>query len=215
MMKADRENELAVAQKIFKEWTAKMPDSSAVRGVPLYLAFMHTRSGLKILENNSRPGDPEIINILPVLKDDFVDVCFSMIDGSLRRVEVQKVATVLTYKVPPSYGGYADVFPEKVNRADVGTPVDLSAAYALSSTYGDRIRVYPASMETRDDKVYALKSRVVGILGVGDSIEEAREISLEGVNAIKGGALWNRTDIASKKHIAKSIHHMKQLRHNQ
>jgi phosphoribosylamine--glycine ligase len=214
MMKADRENELAVAQKIFKEWTAKMPDSSAVRGVPLYLAFMHTRSGLKILENNSRPGDPEIINILPVLKDDFVDVCFSMIDGSLRRVEVQKVATVLTYKVPPSYGGYADVFPEKVNRAEVGTPVDLSAAYALSTTNGDRIRVYPASMETRDDKVYALKSRVVGVLGVGDSIEEAREISLEGVNAIKGGALWNRTDIASKQHIAKCIHHMKQLRHN-
>ena len=214
MMKADRENELAVAQKIFKEWTAKMPDSSAVRGVPLYLAFMHTRSGLKILENNSRPGDPEIINILPVLKDDFVDVCFSMIDGSLRRVEVQKVATVLTYKVPPSYGGYADVFPEKVNRAEVGTPVDLSAAYALSTKNGDRIRVYPASMETRDDKVYALKSRVVGVLGVGDSIEEAREISLEGVNAIKGGALWNRTDIASKQHIAKCIHHMKQLRHN-
>ena len=214
MMKADRKNELAVAQKIFKEWTAKMPDSSAVRGVPLYLAFMHTRSGLKILENNSRPGDPEIINILPVLKDDFVDVCFSMIDGSLRRVEVQKVATVLTYKVPPSYGGYADVFPEKVNRAEVDTPVDLSAAYALSTKNGDRIRVYPASMETRDDKVYALKSRVVGVLGVGDSIEEAREISLEGVNAIKGGALWNRTDIASKQHIAKCIHHMKQLRHN-
>ena len=214
MMKADRENELAVAQKIFKEWTAKMPDSSAVRGVPLYLAFMHTRGGLKILENNSRPGDPEIINILPVLKDDFVDVCFSMIDGSLRRVEVQKVATVLTYKVPPSYGGYADVFPEKVNRAEVGTPVDLSAAYALSTKNGDRIRVYPASMETRDDKVYALKSRVVGVLGVGDSIEEAREISLKGVNAIKGGALWNRTDIASKQHIAKCIHHMKQLRHN-
>ncbi len=95
MMKADRENELAIAKKIFKEWTAKMPDPSAVRGVPLYLAFMHTRGGPKILENNSRPGDPEIINILPVLKDDFVDICFRMIDGTLSRVEVQKVATVL------------------------------------------------------------------------------------------------------------------------
>jgi phosphoribosylamine--glycine ligase len=137
-----------------------------------------------------------------------------MIEGSLRRVEVQKVATVLTYKVPPSYGGYADVFPEKVNRADVGTPVDLSAAYSLKDKYGDRIRVYPASMEIRDDKVYALNSRVVGVLGVGDSIEEAREISLEGVNAIKGGALWNRTDIASKQHIVKCNRHMKQLRHN-
>jgi phosphoribosylamine--glycine ligase len=212
MMKTDRENELTIAKKIFKEWTAKMPDPSVVRGVPLYLAFMHTRNGLKILENNSRPGDPEIINILPVLKDDFVDICFRMIDDSLSRVEVQKVATVLTYKVPPSYGGYADVFSAKVNYAEVNTPVDLSKAYALTSKYGERIRVYPASMEVRDGQVYALKSRAVGVLGIGDSIEEARDTSLEGINAIKGGALWNRTDIASKEHIAKCVRHMKQLR---
>ena len=51
--------------------------------MPLYLAFMHTAGGPKILEDNSRPGDPEIINILPVLKDDFVDVCFRMVEGTL------------------------------------------------------------------------------------------------------------------------------------
>jgi phosphoribosylamine--glycine ligase len=212
MMKTDRENELAIARKIFKEWTAKMPDDSAVRGVPLYLAFMHTRSGPKILEDNSRPGDPEIINILPILKDDFVDVCYGMLEGNLARVAVEKVATVLTYKVPPSYGGYAEVFPSRVNKDETLTPVDLAAAYALSRKFGDRIRVYPGSMELRDNKTYALKSRAVGVLGVGESIEEARQVSLEGINAIKGGALWYRTDVASKQTIEKSIRHMKQLR---
>ena len=212
MTKADRENELAIAQKIFKEWTAKMPDPSAVRGVPLYLAFMHTKGGPKILEDNSRPGDPEIINILPVLKQDFVDVCYGMLEGNLARVDVAKVATVLTYKVPPSYGGYADVFPDKVNKAEANTPVDLSAAYALSKKFGDKIRVYPGSMELRDGKTYPLKSRVVGVFGVGESIEEARQVSLEGINAIKGGALWNRNDVASERTIEKSIRHMKQLR---
>ena len=212
MTKADRENELAIAQKIFQKWTAKAQDSSALRGVPLYLAFMHSRDGPKILENNSRPGDPEIINILPVLKDDFVDVCFKMLEGKLTRLDVDKVATVLTYKVPSSYGGYADVHPGKVNKAEIDTSVDLSAAYALTRKYGDRIRVYPGSMELRNNDTYALKSRVVGVLGVGETIEEARQISLEGVKAIKGGALWNRTDIASKQHIQKSIEHMKQLR---
>jgi len=180
--------------------------------VPLYLAFMHTRGGLKILENNSRPGDPEIINILPVLKNDFVDICFGMVEGSLKRVEVEKVATVLTYKVPPSYGGFAEVFPARVNRGEVDTPVDLSKAYALKSKYGDRIRVYPGSMETRNGKTYTLKSRTAGVLGVGDTIEEARNLSLEGINAISGGALWNRTDIAAEQHIAKCIRHIKQLR---
>jgi phosphoribosylamine--glycine ligase len=212
MTKADRENELAIAQKIFQKWTAKAQDSSALRGVPLYLAFMHSRDGPKILENNSRPGDPEIINILPVLKDDFVDVCFKMLEGKLTRLDVDKVATVLTYKVPSSYGGYADVHPGKVNKAEIDTSVDLSAAYALTRKYGDRIRVYPGSMELRNNDTCALKSRVVGVLGVSETIEEARQISLEGVKAIKGGALWNRTDIASKQHIQKSIEHMKQLR---
>lgn len=212
MTKADRENELAIAQKIFKGWTAKIPDPSAVRGVPLYLAFMHTKGGAKILEDNSRPGDPEIINILPILKQDFVDVCYSMLEGNLARVDVAKVATVLTYKVPPSYGGYADVYPDKVNKVEVDTPVDLSAAYALTKKFGDKIRVYPGSMELRDDKTYPLKSRVVGVFGVGESIEEARQVSLEGINAIKGGALWNRSDVASERTIEKSIRHMKQLR---
>ena len=61
-------------------------------------------------------------------------------------------------------------------------------------------------------KNYALKSRAIGVLGIGENIEEARNISLEGVESIRGGALWNRTDVASKKHIAKSINHMKSLR---
>jgi phosphoribosylamine--glycine ligase len=209
---AERDCELALATKIFEKWKTKIGDETALRGVPLYLAFMHTGVGLKVLENNSRPGDPEIINILPVLKDDFVDVCLQILDDNFRRVELEKAATVLTYKAPPTYGGYADVFPSLVNKAAVDTPVDLSKAYALASKYGDRIRVYPGAMEIRDGEAYALKSRAVGVLGVGANIEEARQISLEGAKAIKGGALWNRTDIASKQHIAQSASHMEQLR---
>ncbi len=125
---------------------------------------------------------------------------------------LEKASTVLTYKVPPSYGGYADVFTTQVDNTAVETPVDLSKAYALSKKYGDRIRVYPGAMETRNGLAYALKSRAVGVLGIGENIEEARQISLEGVKAVKGGAMWSRTDIASKQHIAKSIRHMENLR---
>jgi len=209
---AERKQELALANKIFKGWKAKIKDDSALRGVPLYLAFMHTGHGIKVLENNSRPGDPEIINLLPLIKDDFVDVCFKMIEGNLTSVALEKAATILTYKVPPDYGGYADVFPNQINKSAISTQVDLSKAYALTKKYGNRIRIYPGSMETRNGKNYALKSRAVGVLGIGNIIEEAREISLEGAKAIRGGALWNRADIASKQHIAKSVSHMENLR---
>ena len=80
------------------------------------LAFMHTGKGIKVLENNSRPGDPEIINLLALIKDDFVDVCFRMIEGNLTSVELEKAASVLTYKVPPDYGGYADSIPQSSDK---------------------------------------------------------------------------------------------------
>ena len=212
LSKADRQKELEVVEKIFGRWKSKSKNASGLRGVPLYVAFMHTGKGLKILENNSRPGDPEIMNVLPVLKDDFVDVCFRILEGNLTRIELEKSATVATYKVPSSYGGYAEAFPSSVRKAEVGTPVDLSGAYELTKKYGDNIRVYPGSMEQRDGETYALKSRAVCIVGVGDDLETARNVSLEGLGAVKGGALWNRTDIASKKHIEKSVKHMEELR---
>jgi phosphoribosylamine-glycine ligase len=210
---AERESELLLANKIFSGWSAKIEDASALRGVPLYLAFMHTGKGIKVLENNSRPGDPEIINLLALIKGDFVDLCFRMVEGNLAKVELEKAASVLTYKVPPDYGGYADIFPSQVDKSALNSAVDLSKAYALTKKYGKNIRIYPGSMEIKNGKNYALKSRAIGVLGIGKNVEEARQISQEGAKAITGGALWNRTDIASKQHIAKSISHMETLRH--
>lgn len=210
MTEADRAKELEIVNKIFKKW--KTEDNTCLRGVPLYLAFMHTGKEPKILENNSRPGDPEIQNILPILKDDFIDVCFKILEGNLTRIELEKAATVVTYKVPPNYGGYMDKFPDLVNKDEIGKPVDLAKAYELDKRYDGKIRVYPASMEIRKSETYALKSRTVCVVGIGDNLKTARRVSLEGIKAIKGGGLWHRTDIASKQHIEKSIRHMAELR---
>jgi phosphoribosylamine--glycine ligase len=212
LTETEREEELALANRIFNGWKAKIKDDSALKGVPLYLAFMHTGHEIKVLENNSRPGDPEVINLLALIQDDFVDVCFKMIEGNLTGIKMENAASVLTYKVPVDYGGYADAFPNHAYEAEANSSVDLSKAQALTKKYGKRIRVYPGSMEIRDGKNYALKSRAVGVLGIGESIEEARNISLEGTRAISGGRLWNRTDVASKQHIAKAISHMASLR---
>jgi len=210
MSDADRAKEIAIVTKIFEK--LKVADNKALRGIPFYVAFIHTSKGPKILENNSRPGDPEIQNILPILKDDFVDVCFKMLEGNLTRIELEKAATVLTYKVPPNYGGYSSIFPNLVNKKEIGKPVDLTKAYELTRKYGEKIRVYPASIELRNSETYALKSRAISVIGIDENIEAARQISLEGINAIEGGALWHRTDIASKQHIERSIRHMEELR---
>ncbi len=207
----DRQKEVEIIEKIFKELKGK-GSNPELRGIPFYDAFIHTGKGPKILENNSRPGDPEIQNLLPVLKDDFVDVCFKILDGTLRRVRFAHRATVVTYKAPPRYGGFVDVFPHRVDRNEINKPVDLVEAYKLGEKYGgDAIRTYPGSMELRDRETYALESRAVCVVGVGEDIQSAREISLEGTEAIKGGALWHRSDIGSEEHIRKSVEHMRRL----
>jgi len=214
MAASDKEKETEIVTKIFNRLRGK-GNNDGLRGIPFYVAFTHTGKGPKILENNSRPGDPEIINLLPVLKDDFIDICFKMLDGNSTRVNIEEKATVATYKVPPNYGGFKDAFPQQVEWNDIGKPVDLDAAYALTKKYKDNIRVYPASIELRNGETYALTSRTACIVGIENDIESARKLSLEGVQAIRGGALWHRTDIASKEHIAKSVEHMKKLRSQQ
>jgi phosphoribosylamine--glycine ligase len=50
----------------------------------LYGGYMKTVKGIKLIEFNSRLGDPEAMNVLPILKTDFIDVCMGIINGSAR-----------------------------------------------------------------------------------------------------------------------------------
>ncbi|MCK4435523.1 hypothetical protein KAU87_01805 [Candidatus Bathyarchaeota archaeon] len=211
MLAEDRDKEIKIVHRIFNSLRSQN-SGDQLRGVPFYVAFIHTAKGPKILENNSRPGDPEIINILPLLKDDFIDICFKMIEGNLTRVRFDRKASVVTYQAPPTYGGYSKTFPEDVDQEQIGKPIKLENAYKLAQETSGNIRVYPASMELRGSKVYALASRAIAVVGVGETIQEARELSLKGINAIEGGSLWHRTDIASSEHIKRSINHMQELR---
>ncbi len=207
----DQENEFAAIEKLFNE-IKKEDDGDGLRGIPFYSAFMHTKDGLKILEINSRGGDPEIATVLPLLKNDFVDVCMRMIDGNLKKLEFDPRAAVLTYKVPHTYGGYDKAFPEKIYENEIGTPIDLKRAYELKEEFGEDIRIYPGSMELKNGQFYPCGSRTLCCVGIGDSIEKARFISQQGLKNVYGAGLWYRTDVASTDHINKSITHMKELR---
>jgi phosphoribosylamine---glycine ligase len=92
-----------VAEALYRE------TGTYYKGV-MYGGFMVTAQGLKLLEYNARFGDPETMNILPLLKTDFTDVCLAIIEGSLDRIriEFEDKATVCKYVVPRGYGLPAD-----------------------------------------------------------------------------------------------------------
>jgi phosphoribosylamine--glycine ligase len=72
---------------------------------PMYGQFMLTAEGPKIIEINARFGDPEAMNVLPILESDFADLCMRMAEGRLHgEVSFARKATVCKYVVPRGYG---------------------------------------------------------------------------------------------------------------
>ncbi len=49
----------------------------------LYGGFIATKKGIQLIEYNARFGDPEALNILPLLESDFVDICQGIINEEL------------------------------------------------------------------------------------------------------------------------------------
>ncbi|MBM4315217.1 MAG: phosphoribosylamine--glycine ligase [Deltaproteobacteria bacterium] len=167
----------------------------------MYGGFMITASGVKLIEYNARFGDPEAMNILPLLRTDFIDVCRAIIDGTLDQLEMvfEKKATVCKYVVPIGYG-----LPQ--DRPDT---VSASARIEIEDPRGARL--YYSSIDQRPDGLYMTSSRAIGVVGIAENLEEAEKIAENGVSAIHG-LVDHRPDIGTEPLIQKRIQHMKRIR---
>jgi len=183
-----------VAEAIFRE------TGQRYRGI-MYGGFMITRQGVRLLEYNARFGDPEAMNILPLLKTDFIDLCQAIIDGSLDRlnIEFSAQATVCKYIVPQAYGlpPSNHGLPEREEKIEIGS---LSGA-----------RLYYSSVDSREDGLYMTASRAIGVVGIAAELAEAEKIAETAAVAIKG-AVSHRSDIGTRPLIEKRLKHMQELR---
>ncbi len=162
----------------------------------LYGGFMATSNGVKLIEYNARFGDPEAMNVLPLLDSDFIEICRGITDGTLDKVDVRfkNKATVCKYAVPE---GYPDS-PVK------GQPIEISN---IENPDG----LFYASVDIKDDQLVEAGSRAVAVIGIADSITEAERIAEKEISAVKG-PLFHRTDIGTNELAQKRIDHMKSLR---
>ena len=167
----------------------------------MYGGFMITRTGVKLLEYNARFGDPEAMNILPLLQTDFIDLCRAIVSGTLDRLPVvfDRKATVCKYVVPRGYGLPKD-HPDAAStssRIEVG---DVGGA-----------RLYYSSVDKRADGLYMTTSRAIGVVGIADNLKDAELAAEKAVSAIKG-PVAHRPDIGTASLIAKRIQHMDKIR---
>jgi phosphoribosylamine--glycine ligase len=163
----------------------------------LYGQFMKTRNGIKLIEYNARLGDPEAMNILPLLKTNFVDICYGIIEGNLRAdIDFMNFATVCKYLAPEGY----PVSPLK----DQLIEIDKNRIESIGAKY------YYASVYREDGNVYTTTSRAMGVLGISDTLEKAEDIAEKGVKCISG-KLFHRKDVGTIKLLQKRINHMESI----
>ena len=202
MERRDWEEAVSIAERLHRRLKGE-GRNPGLMGV-MYVGYILTREGVKVLEVNSRWGDPEVMNLMPLLEDDFVEVCFRCLDGELRGMRFRERASVVIYAVPLDYGGYRKYSgPRRVR---------LEEAEELRKRYGEDLRLYPGSLEVRENgELWALSSRTVAAVGLAEDLGGAREIALEAVRRIDG-PLRHREDIALREHVERSISHMRALR---
>lgn len=165
----------------------------------LYGGFMLTKKGLRVIEYNARFGDPEAMNVLPLMEVDFLDVCDAIVQGTLDRVAVtfRKMATVCKYIVP-------DEYPQKPKCEG---RVDVSQLEAMERS-DDRLKIYYGAVSGLD---YSLTgSRAIAVLGIGATIAEAEEVAEKAASSVSG-PVRHRSDIGKPGLLQKRVDHMASL----
>ena len=66
----------------------------------LYGGFMATKDGVKLIEYNARFGDPEAMNVLSILKTDFLDICNGITQGTLNKIDVLFENKATLFRMP-------------------------------------------------------------------------------------------------------------------
>ncbi len=153
------------------------------RGV-LYGGFMAVAGGVRVVEFNARFGDPEAMNVLTVLENDFVEVCEAVIRGQLSTVvpRFKPLATVCKYAVPEGY-------PEQPVRS---VPLDVSQVDT------SKVKLYFGSVDERSDGLYLKGSRAVAVVAQHQDLYQAEALVEEQIKRITG-PVFHRADIATRE----------------
>jgi len=167
---------------------------------PIYGQFMLTIDGPKVIEINARFGDPEAMNVLPLLQTDFMTLADAMIRQELENISLDfnMSATVCKYVVPEGYG-IKSVSDKTIN-------IDADAIANTGAL------LFYASVNQDNDDVKTSTSRSLAVVGLAEHIEDAEVICERALTHVHSDHIYIRHDIGKKDLVQKRITHMNQLR---
>jgi phosphoribosylamine--glycine ligase len=161
---------------------------------------MLTIDGPKVIEINARFGDPEAMNVLPLLETDFVEICKGMLEGNLnkKKLKLTKKSTVCKYVVPEGYG-VKSMVGEKIY-------VDEESIHSTGS------RLFYAAVNKGNSFIQTTSSRSLAVVGISNTLSSAEKICEEALEHVKSDHIYIRHDIGTPELVKKRIQHMNKLR---
>ncbi|MCT2195260.1 phosphoribosylamine--glycine ligase [Paenibacillus sp. p3-SID1389] len=165
---------------------AMVAEGRPFRGV-LFAGLMITPDGKpKTIEFNARFGDPETQVVLPRLKSELLEIFLAAVNGTLDQVDIEWSEEAAVCVVLAS-GGYPASYPK-------GLPIrGLEEAQAAGAL------VFHAGTSKNEAGEWVTNGgRVLGVVGLGQSIAEARDKAYEAANLITFEGKHQRSDIAAK-----------------
>ena len=176
----------ALVERAYREIIAPAIKGMAARGTPfsgvLFTGLMITGDGPKLIEFNTRFGDPECQVLMMLLESDLLDILDATAHGTLAGVSPRwKRATALT--VVLAANGYPGSYAKNTVVAN---------ADGLDS---DTVRVFHAGTVRDGDNLLANGGRVLNVTAVGENVSEARERAYAAVDAIDWPDGFCRRDI--------------------
>ena len=166
--------------------TARAPFDADYRGV-LYGGFMLTPAGPKVLEFNARFGDPETQVVLPRLNSDLVDVMCAVAQGRPEDVELRWSSKWAVCVVLASEG-----YPGAYEKGKV-----ILGVHEAERLEG--VTVFHAGTAYNDDgELVTAGGRVLNVVALGGSFEEARERAYEACELINFEGKQYRSDIGAR-----------------
>lgn len=176
--KAMREVMIPTIQGMAKEGTP-------FKGV-LYAGLMVDKDQIKVLEFNTRLGDPETQPILMRLENDLVPLMEACCDGTLHN-HTTKIDPRAAMCVVISSGGYPGSY-------ETGHEIlGIEQANAVKNTV-----VFHAGTGLEGNTVVSAGGRVLGVTSLGDTVEEAINTAYEACAKISFKDHFYRRDIGAK-----------------
>lgn len=150
----------------------------------LFPGLMITANGPRVLEFNSRFGDPETQVILPRLKSDLLGLLEATIDGTLDQTAIEWDDRAAVTVVLAS-GGYP-------NEYEVGRPIEgLSVAASAKD-----VHLFYAGARKKDGMVLTNGGRVLTVTALGSDVAAARARAYQVVSQVSFEGCHYRRDIA-------------------